>query len=83
MSKSVIHSHILFIDADTEEIIDIYYTGIISNIINSKFQTTHSFKFSSKIIKNIYVIEKLFFAIDTEDKPLSEIIIPMKIFTKN
>jgi len=63
MNRTAIHSHIIFIDADTNEIYKINYTGIISSKINNQeCQITHTIKFKPKCKDiNIYVIEKIFF----------------------
>ena len=78
MSKSVIYSHILFVD-DMNNILKNHCTGVVANNLTKK--NFHIIKFNNTDNKNIYILEKLFFAIDTEDKPLSEMIVPMKIFT--
>ena len=84
MSRSSIHSHIIFVNEDDGKIFDVYYTGVISRKINhDSSQTVHLIeKTIPENIKSFKIIEKIFYDPDNGSCPHSETVIPMIVFIK-
>jgi hypothetical protein len=82
MSRSAIHSHLLFVDAETSNVLYVYFTGLISKKINTgNCKTFHTVEYNpSHNIKRLIIYEKIFYDPNTGKRPSSHKIIPMMIF---
>ena len=84
MSRSAIHSHILFIDADKNVPYHMYFTGIVSRKININCeQTIHVINSKPpKHVKRVIVVEKIFYDPDNGSCPHVDTIVPMSVYVK-
>ena len=84
MSRCAIHSHIMFIDADTNYSYYVYFTGIISKKVNVKqIKNYHFIEWTApKNVKRIKVVERIYYDPNTREAPLSDSIIPMIVYQK-
>lgn len=81
-SRTALHSNIAFYDADTNKRFDTEITGEISDIINHKQKLTcRVIKFiPPENVKNMYVVENIFYDLQSGSKVNIDTIIPMSVY---